>query len=142
MRHFSDAIYRVLVRLTLLRCSQGNLVLGLQIHDFILCLSTLLAQFSLLFSSGFNSQKNLNKLEISAQTDADPDPHWIKMDPDPGYKDLFQKDNSLFSAVQFELRARDFFLQFLVDILPVLGSGSRMSKCCGSNGSGLHSFAK
>ena len=47
-----------------------------------LCISSLFAQFSLLFCSRFNSQKNLNTLKISAcdpfSFDADPDPHWKK----------------------------------------------------------------
>ena len=63
------------------------------------------------------------------------DPHWIKMDPDPGHK-LYEpfrgKEIFIISFLGFE--SQKVFSQFLVDIFP-LESGSRKPTSCRSNGS-------
>ena len=96
------------------------------------------------------------------------DPHWKKMDPDPGsffkiyliflrklifkfvvlfffacsYPKTYKpfRNEEIFIISLFSKVQNCFFLQFLVHILP-LGSGSRKPKSCGSNGSGFLSTA-
>ena len=64
------------------------------------------------------------------------DPHWIKMDPDPGHK-LYEpfRGKEIFIISFFGFwESKSFFSQFLVDIFP-LESGSRKPTSCRSNGS-------